>query len=126
MKEILLDTQIIIWAECEPQRISKTAQDLLLDPDIIKYISHVSIWEISLKQSIGKLNFNLSWDQYIQLQSLEVIKIELEHILKIKQLPLFHRDPFDRILIAQSIIEDIPLITSDKQIHQYDFNFISA
>ena len=122
----LLDTQVLIWAAYDPARLSKTSIDILRDEEIIKYISTITIWEISIKEAIGKLNLNINWEQYIHYQSLEVADIKVAHILHTKTLPLIHRDPFDRLLISQAIIENIPLITADPEIAQYRFNYVKA
>lgn len=87
------------------------------------FVSSLAMFEILHKKKIGKLEFNVNFDDLIFFEWLELNR---EHIQYTYKLPLIHRDPFDRLLIAQSIIEGIPLITSDKQIQQYDFPHVKA
>lgn len=122
----LFDTQTLIWAEFEPVKIKGECRDILLNPDIIKCISLLSIWEISIKQTIDKLSYQFNWTEYIKGQKLDLIGISFDHILMTKRLPLIHRDPFDRLLIAQSIVERMPLLTADKEIQKYHFSFVKV
>jgi PIN domain nuclease of toxin-antitoxin system len=75
---------------------------------------------------IGKLKFDHDWIDIISAGYFEVIDLKMDHILETRRLPLIHKDPFDRMIIAQSIVEGIPLITSDQKIQQYDFPYVKV
>ncbi|AVH62710.1 MULTISPECIES: type II toxin-antitoxin system VapC family toxin [Nostoc cyanobionts] len=86
-------------------------------------LSTASVWEMAIKHSIGKLNFGLAFNEFIEQQiirnGIELLPITIDHITVVATLPLHHRDPFDRILIAQSIVENIPLLSADKIFDAY-------
>ena len=97
---LLLDTNILIWALCEPKKLPKEAKQLMtLSGDI--FVSAASLWEISIKANLGKININVH-DLVIRLNEAEIeeLPITWEHTLFTKDLPLHHHDPFDRILVA--------------------------
>lgn len=122
----LLDTQILIWSFTEPEKIKETLKSYLNQDNNAIYVSCLSFYEIALKRKLGKLEFDHDLEGLIKSGYFEVIDLSIEHILYVETLPLIHRDPFDRMMIAQSIVEGIPLITSDKEIHKYDFPHVKA
>ena len=122
----LIDTHIFIWIFSEPEKIKPRIRAILDASDSQIFLSPIIFYEIELKKMLGKLTFTPDLREIIAERYFEIVNINFEHTLATHDLPLLHRDPFDRILIAQSIVEGIPLITPDKQIHQYDFNFIPA
>jgi len=123
---LLIDSQILIWSQYQPEKLSERAKILLQDDVLTKWISIVTIWELTIKISKNALAFDFDWKQLFEEQPFELMKIDVSHIDQTRTLPFIHKDPFDRLLIAQSIVEEMPLITSDKHIHQYDFAFIKA
>ncbi|MEH1864049.1 MAG: type II toxin-antitoxin system VapC family toxin [Nostoc sp.] len=112
----LLDTHIFIWFVMGDPRISVSMRSQIENNDNL--LSIASVWEMAIKHSIGKLNFGLTFDEFIEQQiirnGIELLPITIDHITVVATLPLHHRDPFDRILIAQSIVENIPLLSADK------------
>ncbi|MGJ3248609.1 MAG: type II toxin-antitoxin system VapC family toxin [Elainellaceae cyanobacterium] len=120
---LLMDTHTFIWWDSEPQRLSPHAMDLLSAPENQLLLSVVSVWEIQIKRQLGKLSLSLPLAELIhtqqQFNQLEVILVSLEHVLALDDLPLHHNDPFDRLLIAQAIIEQIPLVSRDQFVSQY-------
>jgi PIN domain nuclease of toxin-antitoxin system len=119
----LLDTHALLWWVTNNPQLSATAQAVIVNPQNDLYISVASCWEIIIKFNTGKLplpeppiQFIQSCLSYNQFQSLA---IDLPHILQIANLPEVHKDPFDRILIAQAQIENIPILTIDHLIVQY-------
>jgi len=122
----LLDTQIIIWSFNEPERIKSELKLFIDDERNSLFISVLSFFEIEQKRRSGKLKFDYDFKWLVEGGYFQVLDLRIDHIYKTKDLPLIHRDPFDRLLIAQSIVEGIPLITSDKQIQQYDFPHVKA
>lgn len=117
---LLLDTVTFIWATISPERISAKAMAALTAPSTIREISAISLSEIAIKTTRGKLTF--SQDDVMQgiadLQ-LRVLPYTAEHALRLFTLPTHHADPFDRQIIAQALVENIPIVTSDTSFHLY-------
>ncbi len=90
------------------------------------FVSSITFYEITFKRQIGKLSLKFDFDELLDQKVFSVMDFNHHHALYASELPLIHRDPFDRILIAQSIVENMPLITADNAIHQYNFHFIKA
>ena len=122
----LLDTQIIIWSFNDPDRINPRLKAFINNDENALFVSVLSFFEIEQKRRSGKLKFDYDFKWLIEEGYFGVIDLRIDHIYQTKDLPLIHKDPFDRLLIAQSIVEGIPLITSDKQIQQYDFPYVKA
>jgi PIN domain nuclease of toxin-antitoxin system len=125
---VLLDTHAFLWWVIDDAKLSKIAKEIIADPTNTIYLSVVSAWEIIIKERTGKLTLPEPPAIYIpsRLASNQLISldVQMQHVLQIASLPDHHRDPFDRLLIAQSQIEDIPLITVDHSISQYSVNVI--
>ena len=120
---ILLDTHAFLWWNADDPQLSLTAKNTIADPDNTIYISVVSAWEIIIKIGTGKLSLPENPEIYIPNRiasnQFETLPILMTHILKISRLEKFHKDPFDRLLIAQSLVEDLSIITIDDQISRY-------
>ncbi|MDZ8068134.1 MAG: type II toxin-antitoxin system VapC family toxin [Nostoc sp. DedQUE08] len=121
--QVLLDTHTLIWFFQGHQSFSDKMRLLIEDQNNEKLISIASVWEISIKQNIGKLSFGLPIktfiEQQIALNDFNLLSINLDNIDVITTLPLQHRDPFDRILIAQAMVENIPIISADTAFDAY-------
>jgi PIN domain nuclease of toxin-antitoxin system len=121
--QVLLDTHTLIWFFQGNENFSEKMRLLIEDENNEKLISIVSVWEMSIKQSIGKLKFSLPIKTFIEqklaLNDFKLLNINLDHIDVITTLPLQHRDPFDRILIAQAMVEKIPIISVDTVFDAY-------
>jgi PIN domain nuclease of toxin-antitoxin system len=117
---VLIDTSVLIFAALEPNRLTKSAFSIWADSENIPEISTVSIAEIALKNATGKLIFP-SIDVRHSLDDLKIriLPFTADHAFRLFNLPLHHRDPFDRQIIAQSLHEKIPLITSDRKFSLY-------
>lgn len=128
--KLLLDTHVFLWLNTAPERIPSAAYEACRDPQNQLYLSHVSPWEIQIKQQIGKLHLRAALAELIETQrranGLSMLPIELPHIYALSQLPFHHSDPFDRLLIAQARSEAMVLITADRKISLYDVDSISA
>ncbi|MDM8555829.1 type II toxin-antitoxin system VapC family toxin [Desulfococcaceae bacterium HSG7] len=121
---VLLDTCAFLWLITEDKdRLSLIASDTFLHKNNQIYFSLVSAWEISIKKSTGKLVLSDPVYEFIseQIESNQLIllPIELDHIAKVSELPFYHKDPFDRLIIAQAITEDIAVLTSDSLFNNY-------
>ena len=119
---LLLDTHTLIWfGENDPQ-LSKRATQVIESPNNSKYVSIASLWEISIKRSLGKLQLNKPLHDIIealQTNGFELLAVAPSHVLQIETLAFHHRDPFDRMLIAQSFVEDFAIISNEKLFDQY-------
>lgn len=125
---LLLDTHSLIWFFSGNPKLSNTAKELMEDINYQKLISLATVWEMGIKQSKGKLSLSLPLEDYInqktELEDYEILPINLKHLAIISTLPFYHNDPFDRLLIAQSIAENIPVITKDIAFSDYDIKII--
>ena len=119
MTNILVDTHVLLWALGEPERLAVEARAALENGDNEVFVSAVSAWEISIKAALGKLR--VPEDLARGVRSLRFIPIDItfEDGLAVRQLPEIHRDPFDRMLIAQCLERDLVLMTNDERIQQY-------
>jgi PIN domain nuclease of toxin-antitoxin system len=119
---LLLDTHLLLWAVSQSGRLSSAARQLIGDPDNEVCFSTVSIWEVAIKQGRGHDDFEVD-PRLLRRGLLDNLYRELpvtgEHAVAIANLPLLHRDPFDRMLVAQSMVEGIMLLTSDPLVAQY-------
>jgi PIN domain nuclease of toxin-antitoxin system len=119
----LLDTHAFMWADSDPSRLSAKVATAISDPENTIFVSLVSIWEIQIKHQLGKLPLAIPLNEIIERQqnenALKLLPISLPHILSLAVLPLHHRDPFDRLLIAQARFEGLTLISHDSIMTQY-------
>ena len=126
--KLLLDTNIFLWAVTLDPRMSPRARDLYLAEKNDLYLSVVSIWEIVTKVQIGKLKLPVPIEEYLKDQlirnRLELLPVRVEHAFRLNSLPLLHRDPFDRMLLAQSLEENMPLLSGDAKLRQYSAQVI--
>jgi PIN domain nuclease of toxin-antitoxin system len=118
----LIDTQTLLWALEDNPNLSQQSKSILEDTTSVLYVSIASLWEIAIKTSIKKLELRQSLAQIVQiLPQMEVLVLPIDpvHILTVETLPFFHRDPFDRIIIAQALAENLEIISSDGIFRQY-------
>lgn len=119
----LLDTQALLWFLLDDSRLSKTARNQILAPNQSIYVSPASLWEIAIKISLGKYTlpvpFTAFWNEQLQINNFTLLPISISHTARVVDLPFYHRDPFDRLIIAQSLVEEMPVISSDKLFDQY-------
>lgn len=120
---ILLDTHALIWLAISPQNLSQQATNIITDPTHTLFTSLVSIWEMQIKLQLGKLTLNVSLTELIerqqQVNGLQILPIELAHIFALNTLPNAHRDPFDRLLIAQAVVTQMPILSIDAVFDSY-------
>ncbi|MCD4691864.1 MAG: type II toxin-antitoxin system VapC family toxin [Calditrichales bacterium] len=119
----LIDTHTLLWIVTNDPKLSAKAKDLYLDSENEIFISMASIWELSIKSSLGKISLEQPLDEFVDEHvkgnDIRILKIESPHVLRIENLPFYHRDPFDRLIISQSIEDNIPIIGSDKTFDSY-------
>ncbi len=123
--KILLDTHVLVWALSSPERIKPKVQDLLVDTDNIVFVSIASLWELQIKKSLNKISLPDDFISQLQENGFELLDINYKHIAKLDELPLIHRDPFDRMLVAQTIHENLSLVTNDLEIMKYNVKIIT-
>ncbi len=117
---LLLDTAILIFAAESPGRLSKRALAAVGNAENIRELSSVSLTEIAIKKTLGKLNMSAEdVRQAIQDLDIRILPFTADHAFRIFELPAHHRDPFDRQIIAQAFSEDIPIVTSDDKFSLY-------
>jgi len=121
--KLLLDTHAFIWWSSEPEKLSADVLAHLDDEDNELMLSVASVWEIQIKSQLGKLNLNVPLGELIESQrqanGMQILPVELEHVLALNALPVLHKDPFDRLLIAQEQIEDAHIVSRDKMFAGY-------
>lgn len=127
---ILLDTQCWLWMALAPERFSSRARALVEARENLLYFSAASAWEIAIKSGLGKLRLPEPPVIYVPAQisalGVEPLPIEYQHALHVATLPAHHRDPFDRLLVAQAQLDDLAILTSDPLITAYDVATIAA
>lgn len=123
MTTLLLDTQALLWFLWDDPQLSGSAKVQIEDADNRKLVSIASCWEIAIKVGLGKLDLGESSRTFLPREishnNFELLPIRVEHATTVEVLPLHHRDPFDRLLIAQTMVEDLPLVSADKVFDQY-------
>jgi PIN domain nuclease of toxin-antitoxin system len=126
--QVLLDTNSFLWFISGNERLSPDARNIIADLDNQLVLSAASLWEIAIKVSIGKLSLFQPFGQLISQQleenDVSVMSISLNHLTRLLDLPFHHRDPFDRLIIAQAVTESLPVISSDAVFAQYPVKLI--
>lgn len=126
--KVLIDTHVFLWWIMDDPRLSKKARLVMKKGDNDLYLSCASIWEMSIKMRTGKLTMPgsdlLFVSDHLERNSITPLPVFLHHAIGVHRLPLLHRDPFDRMLIAQSLAEDMPIVSADEQIARYDVKVI--
>lgn len=124
----LVDTQCWLWMKSQPHRFSSDVRTRLSDPQTILLFSAASAWEIAIKYALGKLQLPEPPPQYVATRLGETLMTPLAiswaHAVRVSELPAYHRDPFDRLLIAQAQIEKVPILSDDAALSRYDVDVI--
>ena len=120
---LLFDTHSFIWWADEPSKLSQAALAALEDENNRLFVSDVSLWEMQIKVHLGKMKLKMTLEDLIESQQrgneVEILQIKTRHILALNNLPFHHKDPFDRLLIAQSLAEDFTIVTADSEFSAY-------
>ena len=119
----LLDTHTVLWFLKGDKKLSDKARRLIDSPRNSKFLSIVSLWEIAVKVSLGKLVLDKSFErlfpEQLYFNRIEVLDITVDSLIKLTTLPFHHRDPFDRLIIAQALVEELPIIGTDAAFDAY-------
>jgi PIN domain nuclease of toxin-antitoxin system len=123
---LLLDTHVLLWSFSSPERLSRAAQNAIEDPANLVFVSAAVTWEIEIKARLGKLRVPSDLLAQLAAANFQELPITIAHTLAVAQLPNLHRDPFDRILLAQAKVAGLSLVTADPQVLQYPGTFLRA
>ena len=120
--KLLLDTHLLLWAAAEPDRLSAEVRSLIENPENELLFSAASLWEVAIKRGLGRHDFKV--DARLLRRGLldngySELPIISDHIVAIESLPMLHKDPFDRVLVAQATVEGVTLLTTDSLVAQY-------
>ena len=120
---LLLDTHTFLWFIEGSLNLSDVARNLIEDQANQRFLSVASLWEMSIKVSIGKLELGITFTELVKREvygnAIELLEIQPEHLDELAKLPFHHKDPFDRLMIAQSLAEGIPIVTKDAAFGSY-------
>ena len=126
--KFLLDTHALLWIITDDAKLSKAAKNIYLDAGNTIFISMASLWELAIKSSLGKISLEKTLEdfteEHIRGNDINILDIHLTHIIRIEQLPFHHRDPFDRLIIAQAIEDKLTIIGNDAAFDSYNIKRI--
>jgi PIN domain nuclease of toxin-antitoxin system len=127
---VLLDTQVWLWMQASPERFNDHARSLVEDPASTLMLSAASSWEIAIKHRLGKLELPEPPDVYVpdRMRSggVTALPVEHSHALRVSRLEPHHRDPFDRLLVAQALVEHVPILSADPVFARYGVEHVEA
>lgn len=127
---VLVDTHVWIWSLADPNRLSPESRSLLSSSRNVVYLSAASAWELAIKAALGRIELPEPVETYVPTrmarQGITALPITHGHALRVSTLPPHHRDPFDRLLIAQALVERLPILTADAAFDRYDVEVIRA
>jgi len=124
----LLDTHVFLWMASEPEKLSVTASQIVQQADNELYVSICSLWEMQIKHHLGKLILDLPlselWQNQRDISDLHLLQVEETHVWALDKIPHYHKDPFDRLLIAQAACENIVFMSADSRMARYDIKIV--
>lgn len=126
MTRLLLDTHVLIWANSSPGQLGPETTELLTDSSTDVVVSSISVAEIAIKRSIGRLEMSMPILDLLTALDATELALSAEHAVALERLPLLHRDPFDRILIAQAQSEGLTLLSADDRVLSYPAPLLNA
>jgi len=121
--KLLLDTHAFLWFIAGSERLSATARQLIEESANQPFLSAASLWEMAIKLSLGRLHLGRSFEELIpeqmRLNGIQLLGIEIEHVTPVTTLPFHHRDPCDRLIVAQAMVEQTPIVSADPAFDAY-------
>lgn len=123
---LFLDTHVLLWWLDDSPKLSRTGQSAIADPNNLIILSAVVIWEIRIKQALGKLELPPDFYRVVKDQGFELLSITADHAYAVGDLPMHHRDPFDRMIIAQAKLENLRVVTHDTMFQKYDIPILKV
>ncbi len=122
----LLDTHAFLWAQAGDPRLGPKTEALMLDPSAPLHFSVASAWEMAIKASLGRLEVPDGLAAVVEEAGLDLLGIDLRHTAEVQRLPVHHRDPFDRMLVAQARVEELTLVSADPAMTAYEVDIVDA
>jgi PIN domain nuclease of toxin-antitoxin system len=125
--KVLLDTHALVWFQSGDRRLSRAARAAIEDEEAELLLSAATVWEMAIKSSLGRLRLSDPVDSYVQeklRQGYVMLPVSWEHASRVERLPWHHRDPFDRLLSAQALVERCPLVSRDRVLRKYGVEVI--
>lgn len=123
---LLLDTHALLWWLDDNPTLSAEARDAIADGRNLVFVSSVVIWEVRIKQSLGKLQLPSNFREVLDSQAFDELALTVDHAHRLAELPPLHRDPFDRMLVAQAMAERLTVVTRDPDIARYRVRTLKA
>jgi PIN domain nuclease of toxin-antitoxin system len=123
---LLLDTHVLLWCLSAPNELSRDAREKLQDPDNVVFVSAVSAWEMEIKRALGKLRAPADLEEQLRRRRFNELPLHLRHVQALRELPPLHRDPFDRMLVAQAVADDLALVSRDTRVQRYPVTYVRA
>ena len=121
---LLLDTQALLWFILDDPKLSRKALNTIVSTEGMIFVSPASLWEIAIKISLGKYelpgDFEQFWNEQLHINNFILLPVSISHTARVADLPYHHRDPFDRLIIAQSLVEMLPVVSSDTMFDRYN------
>jgi PIN domain nuclease of toxin-antitoxin system len=125
---LLLDTHTFLWFIAGSLNLSDTARNLIQEQENQKFLSIAGLWEMSIKASIGKLEVGMTLTELVKREvygnAIDLLEIRPEHLDELANLPFHHKDPFDRLMISQSLVENIPIVSRDSAYRSYPVHLL--
>jgi PIN domain nuclease of toxin-antitoxin system len=122
-RRLLLDTHVFLWWQTESSELTADVKETIAVADLV-FISAASAWEAAIKKALGKLRLELSFEDGVESSGFEKLAVQFDHAERAGALPSHHRDPFDRMLIAQAQEEGLTFVTHDRRLEPYDVPFL--
>ena len=123
---LLLDTHVLLWWLHDDATLAEGAREAIADGTNMVFVSVVALWEMRIKETLGKLTLPATFEETLAAQPLSTLDVKARHVHALKDLPLLHRDPFDRLLITQAMTEKLTLVTRDETIMGYEVACLQA
>ena len=123
---LLLDTHVVLWWLSDAPALNEEARTAIADSENMVYVSTVTVWEIAVKRALGKLDISDDWYAVLSKGAFRQLSITWDHARTVGDLPDLHRDPFDRLLVAQAMVEDLVVVTHDTDMLQYGVRSIAT
>ena len=119
MTRVLIDTHALLWWLTDDPALSDTARSAIADPSAEPLVSTATVWEIAIKRALGKISVPDELPDQVENEGFAWLTVTADHAWKVRVLPPHHRDPFDRLLVAQGLVEGIPIVTADRRFGAY-------
>ena len=124
--KLLLDTHVLVWWMFAAPQLTKATRAKIADPSNLIFVSAASVWELRIKAALGKIKLPSKFAELLAAEKFENLAITWTHAHALRELPMHHRDPFDRLLIAQARVDNLVLFTNDEMVERYEVDYLMA